>query len=603
MGTSPKVDGCAPIHVFASSKSWIEGNATLQLQQVAGLPGVRAVAAMPDLHPGKYGPVGCAVLADRIHPQLVGSDIGCGMGLFELDIAARKLRPDQLAERLHALDQPWDGDTDSVLADAGLSATTFDASLGSIGGGNHFCELQAIEEILAPDIAAQAGLDRDHAYVLVHSGSRGLGFSILERILLNGQTALDPASEEGSAYMDAHDHAVQWAKLNRRIIAERAAAAARADLRPVNDLAHNMVERERSAGGDVLALHRKGAAASDRGLVPVPGSRGTLSYLVEPLPAMRTEALASLAHGAGRKYDRGSMHGRVRVKKSDVARLERNPYGGIVVCGDRGLLAEEAPEAYKNIERVIADLVEFGLARVVATFRPLVTFKKAQSNVAPVAPSGRNPGRRIADDPTSLHQRARSGGMPDRGPKGCCNACGRSCFARARDRLPGGAEYGRAWSGLGHRRHPWRCRSRLRAAVDRCDPVGGAKPARPHHKRKNWFIGVFELPAPPDAPKALAVQDVRFEAFRAGGPGGQHQNKTESAVRATHIASGLSVVARDERSQHRNKALALERIAALLRLQGELQAITAQNDAHAAHDRLERGRPVKRFKGAAFQAS
>src|SRR5882724_7883443 len=78
MGTSPKVDGCAPIHVFASSKSWIEGNATLQLQQVAGLPGVRAVAAMPDLHPGKYGPVGCAILADRIHPQLVGSDIGCG---------------------------------------------------------------------------------------------------------------------------------------------------------------------------------------------------------------------------------------------------------------------------------------------------------------------------------------------------------------------------------------------------------------------------------------------------------------------------------------------------------------------------------------------
>ena len=382
MGTSPKVDGRVPIHVFASSKSWIEGNATLQLEHVAGLPGVQAVAAMPDLHPGKYGPVGCAILADSIHPQLVGSDIGCGMGLFELDVAARKLRLDQLADRLHALDQPWDGDVGSALADADIDATTFDASLGSIGGGNHFCEIQAIEEILAPEIAAQAGLDRDHAYVLVHSGSRGLGFSILERVLLAGLAALHPASDEGKAYMDAHDHAVQWAKLNRRIIAERAAVAAHADLRPINDLAHNVVEHQDNAGGEVMALHRKGAAASDRGLVPVPGSRGTLSYLVEPLAAMRTEALASLAHGAGRKYDRASMHGRVRGKKSDVARLERNPYGGLVVCGDRGLLVEEAPEAYKNIDRVIADLVEFGLARVVATFRPLVTFKKAQSSAA-----------------------------------------------------------------------------------------------------------------------------------------------------------------------------------------------------------------------------
>ena len=382
MGTSPEVDGRAPIHVFASSRSWIEGNATLQLDHVAGLPGVRTVAAMPDLHPGKYGPVGCAILADRIHPQLVGSDIGCGMGLFELDIPARKLRLDQLAERLGALDQRWDGGMDDVLAAAGLQSTAFDASLGSIGGGNHFCEVQAIEEILVPDVAAQAGLDRHSAFVLVHSGSRGLGFSILEQVLRGGCTALDPVSSAGKSYIDAHDHAVRWARLNRRIIAERAATAARAELRLVNDLAHNMVELRSGVSGDILALHRKGAAASDRGLVPVPGSRGTLSYLVEPLDTTRPETLASLAHGAGRKYDRASMHGRVRGKKSDVARLARNPYGGLVVCGDRGLLVEEAPEAYKSIDRVIADLVAFGLVRVVATFRPLVTFKKAQTMAA-----------------------------------------------------------------------------------------------------------------------------------------------------------------------------------------------------------------------------
>ena len=128
-------------------------------------------------------------------------------------------------------------------------------------------------------------------------------------------------------------------------------------------------------------------------------------------------------------------------------------------------------------------------------------------------------------------------------------------------------------------------------------------PVRPHHKRMNWFIGIFELPPLPDAPKAVSAQDVRFEAFRAGGPGGQHQNKTESAVRAVHVPSGLSIVAQEERSQHRNKALALDRLAALLRLQGELAAIAARNEAHATHDQLERGRPVKRFKGADFRSA
>lgn len=125
-------------------------------------------------------------------------------------------------------------------------------------------------------------------------------------------------------------------------------------------------------------------------------------------------------------------------------------------------------------------------------------------------------------------------------------------------------------------------------------------PVRPRHKRKNWFIGIFELPAIPARPEALADVDVRFEAFRAGGPGGQHQNKTESAVRAIHRPSGLSVVAREERSQHRNKAVALERLAALLTLAQDLAALAERRHARGAHDRLVRGQPVKRFHGAAF---
>ena len=374
MGNSPAVGGRAPIHAFYSTRSWIEGNATKQLEEVASLPGVKAVAGMPDLHPGKYGPVGCSILSDRIHPQLVGSDIGCGMALFQLDLAVRKLRVDKAAGRLRALDGPWEGDVQRAVAEAGLAPSPFDASLGTIGGGNHFCELQAIEEIHVPEVAAKAELDSSQAYLLVHSGSRGLGFSILQRQLMADAAPLDPASETGRAYLAEHDAAVRWAALNRHVIAARASQAVSATCNVIANLSHNLVEE---TGGGVL--HRKGTAPADRGLVPIPGSRGTLSYLVEPLAANRPETLASLAHGAGRKFDRASMHGRIRTGKSDRAKLTRNPFGGMIVCEDRDLLVEEAPEAYKSIDRVIADLADFGLARVVATFRPLVTFKTANS--------------------------------------------------------------------------------------------------------------------------------------------------------------------------------------------------------------------------------
>ncbi len=115
---------------------------------------------------------------------------------------------------------------------------------------------------------------------------------------------------------------------------------------------------------------------------------------------------------------------------------------------------------------------------------------------------------------------------------------------------------------------------------------------RPGHGRKNWFVGVTALPPSPE-PGRLDPRDVSFEAFRAGGPGGQHQNVTESAVRATHGPTGLAVVARDQRSQHRNKALALERLAVLVSQVGEPDRLAADRAMQGAHDRLVRGAPVR----------
>jgi peptide chain release factor len=126
-------------------------------------------------------------------------------------------------------------------------------------------------------------------------------------------------------------------------------------------------------------------------------------------------------------------------------------------------------------------------------------------------------------------------------------------------------------------------------------------PLRPHHKRKNWFVGVFKLEPRATVPE-LDPADVRFEAFSAGGPGGQHQNKTASAVRAVHKPTGLAVVARDGRSQHRNKAIALKRLGALLGLSEELAAAADDQEVQSRHNRLERGRPIRSFEAKDFRA-
>lgn len=124
---------------------------------------------------------------------------------------------------------------------------------------------------------------------------------------------------------------------------------------------------------------------------------------------------------------------------------------------------------------------------------------------------------------------------------------------------------------------------------------------RPHHKRGNWFIGVFNLPQRTLETVDVQTSDVRFESFRAGGPGGQHQNTTDSAVRATHLQTGLTVVAREMRSQHRNKALALDRLRALVAGQAAADRAVQRGDQNQLHTQLERGNPVRCFKGSAFK--
>jgi release factor H-coupled RctB family protein len=364
----------ARVDVIASPKSWIESDAVQQLRATANLPGMLRAVGMPDLHPGKGAPIGAVfACAGWVYPYLIGSDIGCGMALYRADLARKAIKLDRWERHLDDLDGPWAGDVAARLAERGIDPTAYDGSLGTIGLGNHFAEVQALHDMVDPTAAHEIGLDRDQLLLLVHSGSRGFGEAILRAHVdrfANG--GLADGSDDQAAYLRQHDHAVAWAHANRALIAHRVLRALGAEGAALLDVAHNTVERG-ELNGQPVWLHRKGATPAHRGPMVIAGTRGTLSYLV--LPAGDGAAtLRTLAHGAGRKWKRSEARGRLegRFRAQD---LVRTPLGGRVICEDRGLLYEEAPQAYKDVERVVADLVDAGAARVVASLRPLLTYK------------------------------------------------------------------------------------------------------------------------------------------------------------------------------------------------------------------------------------
>ncbi|MCF7977144.1 MAG: peptide chain release factor H [Chromatiaceae bacterium] len=123
----------------------------------------------------------------------------------------------------------------------------------------------------------------------------------------------------------------------------------------------------------------------------------------------------------------------------------------------------------------------------------------------------------------------------------------------------------------------------------------GTSPYRPRHKRRNWFVSVAAF-AEPKA-KTWREYELRIETLRASGPGGQHVNRTESAVRITHLPTGLSTLAQEERSQHMNRRLALARLAAQLAERAQDQARAAQDQRWRQHTQLERGNAVRVYRG------
>ncbi len=367
--------GGSTLRLLASSECEFEGEALVQLTHTVGLAGMKIGVGFPDLHPGRGIPVGAAFLCtNRLYPHVIGSDVGCGIGLWQTLLPVKKVKRDRLVTRLAVFPALWEGDTRQWLAARDLSETPCDTLHGTIGAGNHFAELQAVNTVYCRERFQHYSLDERRCFLLVHSGSRGLGEVLLRSHVQSlGACGIAADSPEAQSYLARHDFAVRWAESNRALIAMRFAGHLGTECEAVLDNCHNSVRRVAIAG-ETGWLHRKGAAAGDSGPLVIAGTRGSLSYLVEPLGDLES-TLNSLAHGAGRKWNRSSCKARLRQRFTPQM-LSRTGLGSVVICSDKELLYEEAPQAYKSIERVMERLQNERLVRVIASLKPIITYKQ-----------------------------------------------------------------------------------------------------------------------------------------------------------------------------------------------------------------------------------
>lgn len=349
--------------LISSDKNWVEQAAKDQLLGVSRLPGVVRTVGLPDLHPGKT-PVGMAVLSQgRFYPHLIGNDIGCGMSLFSTEVKQKRFRLEKWVTRLNSIRELGD-----IPCEIPYEEPCPIRDFGTIGSGNHFVEFQCLDQVYEEQAADGMGLLDGKILVLVHSGSRGYGQEILSRY--GAPDGIEEGSEQAEDYLRLHNNALLWAGRNRLASAVKLLDYLNVDseVRLLSDSCHNYVEQTGEGW-----LHRKGSVSTRQGAVVIPGSRGSLTYVCMP-KADTQISLDSISHGAGRKWARSICKSRID-RKYDRNSIRSTRFKSQVVCHDTNLLYAEAPEAYKNVEHVIESLKEYGLIDVIATLRPLITFK------------------------------------------------------------------------------------------------------------------------------------------------------------------------------------------------------------------------------------
>ena len=442
-----------PALVVADERLMAQIRTDASLEQLANgamLPGiVKAALAMPDIHQGYGLPVGGVVATDAergvVSPGAIGFDINCGVRLLRtgLDVDALRPRLPALVEALYAgipagvgskspvalspgdlrrvmvggaawaVERGWGEreDLQHIESDGGLAGADPEGvseqarergrrQLGTLGSGNHFLEVQVVDEVFDATAAERLGVHEGQVTVMIHTGSRGLGHQVCtdhlkltERALRrfgiampDRQLACAPVdSEEARAYLGAMRAAANFAFANRQLIThwsreivQRVTGLAARDLamHVVYDVAHNIAKEETyevDGRRRRLLVHRKGATRAFPGQpVLVPGDMGRYSFLLMGTEVAMRETFGSTCHGAGRVLSRTAA---VKAARGRSIAQELAARGVVVRATGRDALAEEMPEAYKDVQDVVDVVHRLGISTRVARLRPLAVIK------------------------------------------------------------------------------------------------------------------------------------------------------------------------------------------------------------------------------------